>query len=135
MRVYNKSSRKYQHSEFNKDNKLVTIELLPKTDAEIPDEIAKKWLKTGEVVEYVKPEDAKAKQAELEEEIAKLKAENEKLKASQAKEDEPEDGEPKDGETLEALKEEATKLGIQFAPNIGADTLKARIEAKKAEQN
>lgn len=130
MRVYNKSSRKYQHSEFNKDNKLVTIELLPKTDAEIPDEIAKKWLKTGEVVEYVKPEDAKAKQAELEEEIAKLKAENEKLKASQAKEDEP-----KDGETLEALKEEATKLGIQFAPNIGADTLKARIEAKKAEQN
>lgn len=85
MRVYNKSSRKYQHSEFNEKNKLVTIELLPKTDAEIPDEIAKKWLKTGEVVEYVKPEDAKAKQAELEEEIAKLKAENEKLKASQAK--------------------------------------------------
>lgn len=135
MRVYNKSSRKYQHSEFNKDNKLVTIELLPKTDAEIPDEIAKKWLDTGEVVEYVKPEDAKAKQAELEEEIAKLKAENEKLKANQVKEDEPEDDEPKDGETLEALKEEATKLGIQFAPNIGADTLKARIEAKKAEQN
>lgn len=135
MRVYNKSSRKYQHSEFNEKNKLVTIELPPKTDAEIPDEIAKKWLATGEVVEYVKPEDAKAKQAELEEEIAKLKAENEKLKAKQAKEDEPEDGEPKDGETLEALKEEATKLGIQFAPNIGADTLKARIEAKKAEQN
>lgn len=135
MRVYNKSSRKYQHSEFDEKNKLVTIELPPKTDAEIPDEIAKKWLATGEVVEYVKPEDAKAKQAELEAEIAKLKAENEKLKASQAKEDKPEDGEPKDGETLEALKEEATKLGIQFAPNIGAATLKARIEAKKAEQN
>ncbi len=130
MRVYNKSSRKYQHSEFDKDNKLITIELPPKTDAEIPDKIAKKWLKTGEVIEYVKPEDAKAKQAELEEEIAKLKAGNEKLKANQAKEDEP-----KDGETLEALKEQATKLGIQFAPNIGADTLKARIEAKKAEQN
>ena len=130
MRVYNKSSRKYQHSEFNKENKLVTIELLPKTDAEIPDEIAEKWLKTGEVVEYVKPEDAKAKQAELEAEIAKLKAENEALKAEKSKDDKP-----KDGETLEALKEEATKLGIQFAPNIGADTLKARIEAKKAEQN
>ena len=130
MIVYNKSSRKYQHSEFNKENKLVTIELLPKTDAEIPDEIAEKWLKTGEVVEYVKPEDAKAKQAELEAEIAKLKAENEALKAEKSKDDKP-----KDGETLEALKEEATKLGIQFAPNIGADTLKARIEAKKAEQN
>ena len=130
MRVYNKSSRKYQHSEFNKENKLVTIELQPKTDAEIPDEIAEKWLKTGEVVEYVKPEDAKAKQAELEAEIAKLKAENEALKTEKSKDDKP-----KDGETLEALKEEATKLGIQFAPNIGADTLKARIEAKKAEQN
>lgn len=130
MRVYNKSSRKYQHSEFNKENKLVTIELPPKTNAEIPDEIAQKWLKTGEVVEYVKPEDAKAKQAELEAEIAKLKAENKALKAEKSKDDKP-----KDGETLEALKEEATKLGIQFAPNIGADTLKARIEAKQAEQN
>lgn len=135
MRLYNKSSRMYQHTYFDEKKVFHAINLLPKTDAEIPDEIAKKWLNTGEVVEYVKPEDAKAKQAELEEEIAKLKAENEKLKASQAKEDEPEDGEPKDGETLEALKEEATKLGIQFAPNIGADTLKARIEAKKAEQN
>ncbi len=85
MRVYNKSSRKYQHSEFNEKNKLVTIELLPKTDAEIPDEIAKKWLKTGEVVEYVKPEDAKAKQAELEDENAKLKAEIEKLKKQATK--------------------------------------------------
>ena len=85
MRVYNKSSRKYQHSEFNKDNKLITIELPPKTDAEIPDEIAKKWLKTKEVVEYVKPEDAKAKQAELEEENAKLKAEIEKLKKQATK--------------------------------------------------
>lgn len=130
MRLYNKSSRMYQHTYFDKKNKFHAINFMPKTDAEIPDKIAKKWLKTGEVIEYVKPEDAKAKQAELEEEIAKLKAENEKLKANQAKEDEP-----KDGETLEALKEQATKLGIQFAPNIGADTLKARIEAKKAEQN
>lgn len=135
MRLYNKSSRMYQHTYFDKKNKFHAINFMPKTDAEIPDDIAKAWLKTGEIVEYVKPEEAKAKQAELEEEIAKLKAENEKLKASQAKKVKPEDGEPKDGETLEALKEEATKLGIQFAPNIGADTLKARIEAKKAEQN
>lgn len=85
MRVYNKSSRKYQHSEFDKDNKLITIELPPKTDAEIPDEIAEKWLKTGEVVEYVKPEEAKAKEAALEEENAKLKAEIEKLKKQATK--------------------------------------------------
>lgn len=80
MRVYNKSSRTYQHSEMDKNNKLVVINLHPKTDAEIPDDIAKKWLKTGEVVEYVKPEEAKAKQAELEAENAKLKAEIEALK-------------------------------------------------------
>lgn len=84
MRVYNKSSRTYQHSEMDKNNKLVVINLHPKTNAEIPDDIAKKWLKTGEVVEYVKPEDAKAIQAELEAENAKLKAEIEALKKVKA---------------------------------------------------
>ena len=64
----------------DKNNKLIVINLLPKTDAEIPDNIAKLWLKTGEVVEYVKPEEAKAVQAKLEEENAKLKAELEALK-------------------------------------------------------
>lgn len=86
MRVYNKSSRMYQHSEMDKKNKLVVINLPPKTDAEIPDNIAKLWLKTGEVVEYVKPEEAKAVQAKLEEENAKLKAELEALKKAQPEE-------------------------------------------------
>ena len=86
MRVYNKSSRMYQHSEMDKNNKLVVINLPPKTDAEIPDNIAELWLKTGEVVEYVKPEEAKAKQAALEEENTKLKAELEKLKKAQPEE-------------------------------------------------
>ena len=52
----------------------------------MPDKIAKLWLKTGEVVEYVKPEEAKAKQAKLEEENAKLKAELEVLKKAQPEE-------------------------------------------------
>ncbi len=86
MRVYNKSSRMYQHSEMDKNNKLVVINLPPKADAEIPDNIAELWLKTGEVVEYVKPEEAKAAQAKLEEENAKLKAELEKLKKAQPEE-------------------------------------------------
>ena len=85
MRVYNKSSRMYQHTYFDKENKFHAINLMPKTDAEIPDDIAEKWLKTGEVVEYVKPEEAKAKEAALEEENAKLKAEIEKLKKQTAK--------------------------------------------------
>lgn len=81
MRVYNKSSRMYQHEQDGK-----TYCLNPKTDIEVPDKIAKLWLKTGEVVEYVKPEEAKAKQAALEEENAKLKAELEKLKKAQPEE-------------------------------------------------
>ena len=85
MRLYNKSSRIYQHTEMDENNKLIVINLKPKTDAEIPDNIAKLWLKTGEVVEYVKPAEAKAKQAELEEENAKLKAEIKKLKKQTAK--------------------------------------------------
>lgn len=86
MRVYNKSSRTYQHSEMDEKNELKIINLLPKTDAEVPDDIAKLWLKTGEVVEYVKPEEAKAKQAELEKENAKLKAELEALKKAKPEE-------------------------------------------------
>ena len=86
MRVYNKSSRMYQHTYFDKENKFHAINLMPKTDAEIPDDIAEKWLKTGEVVEYVKPEEAKAKEAALAEENAKLKAELEALKKAQPEE-------------------------------------------------
>ena len=70
----------------DKNNKLVTINLNPKTDAEIPDDIAVKWLRTGEVVEYVKPEEAKAKEAALVEENAKLKAELEALKKAKPEE-------------------------------------------------
>ena len=81
MRVYNKSSRMYQHEQDGK-----TYYLPPKTDIEVPDKIAKLWLKTGEVVEYVKPEEAKAKQAALEEENAKLKAELEALKKAKPEE-------------------------------------------------
>lgn len=86
MRVYNKSSRMYQHTYFDDKNVFHAINLRPKTDAEIPDNIAKLWLKTGEVVEYVKPEEAKAKQAALEEENAKLKAELEALKKAKPEE-------------------------------------------------
>ena len=81
MRVYNKSSRMYQHEHDGK-----TYCLPPKTDIEVPDKIAELWLKTGEVVEYVKPEEAKATQAKLEEENAKLKAELEALKKAQPEE-------------------------------------------------
>lgn len=133
MRVYNKSSRIYQHTYIDDKNVFHAINLNPKTDAEIPDNIAKAWLKTGEVVEYVKPEEAKAKEAALKEENEKLKAELEALKKAKPEEAKAQNPDAQ-SDDIEELKKEAEKLGIQFAPNIGAEKLKAKIEAKKAEQ-
>ena len=133
MRVYNKSSRIYQHTYIDDKNVFHAINLNPKTDAEIPDNIAKAWLKTGEVVEYVKPEEAKAKEAALKEENEKLKAELEALKKAKPEEAKAQNPDAQ-SDDIEELKKEAEKLGIQFAPNIGTEKLKAKIEAKKAEQ-
>lgn len=79
MRVQNKSRRAYQHGEYL---------IKPGKDLVVPDKIAKMWLATGDIIEYVDPAEAKKaaadaakKQAELEDENAKLKAELEKAKA------------------------------------------------------
>lgn len=81
MKVYNKSQRTYQHSILDKVSKEVTlINLLPGQSIDIDDKIAKQWIATGEVVEYVDPEAAKKEKAALEAEIAKLKAEKEEVK-------------------------------------------------------
>lgn len=125
MRVHNKSKRMYQHGEYN---------LPAGANIEISKEVAEIWLATGDVVEYVDPSEAKAKEAKaketqkaLEDENAKLKAEIEKLKAeAKAKEGGAE-------KSLDELKKEADKLGIEYAKNIGAKALKEKIEAKKAE--
>lgn len=85
MKLYNKSKRTYQHSYFDKDNKLVMVNLYPRQSAEIADDIAKKWLATGEVVEYVDPAEAKKEKAAAAEKQAELEAENAKLKAELAK--------------------------------------------------
>ena len=77
MKVQNKSKRAYQHGEFK---------LLPGSILEVSEEVAAIWLKTGEVVEYVAPAEAKA----IEAENAKLKAEIEELKKATEKESVPE---------------------------------------------
>lgn len=53
-----------------------TVKILAGEEAEIPDHIAELWLKTGKVV--------KVDDGAKEKEIARLKAENEKLKAEKA---------------------------------------------------
>lgn len=81
MKVYNKSQRTYQHSIVDDKTKEVSlISLLPGKSIEIDDKIAKQWIATGEVVEYVDPEAAKKEKAALEAEIAKLKAEKQEIK-------------------------------------------------------
>ncbi len=76
MRVYNKSKRMFQHT-----FKGETYNLKPKSNIVVPDEVAKIWLATGEVVEYVDPQEAKKAQEEAAKKQADLEAENEKLKA------------------------------------------------------
>ena len=88
--VKNNSRTTYYHSEKVKDakgkTKLKNYVLEALGIAEVPDYVAKIWFKTKNVVEYVKPEEAKAAQAKLEEENAKLKAELEALKKAQPEE-------------------------------------------------
>lgn len=81
MKLHNISNHPLQHSYLDEKMKLVSIEIKADEVKDIEEEIAKVWLKTGAVVEFVAPEDAKA----LNKEIEKLKAENAKLKVSKPK--------------------------------------------------
>lgn len=69
MKVYNKSGNGLSHSLKGK-----IYYIANDTIEEIPDDIANIWLKISGVTEYVAPED-----------LAKLKAENEALKAKAKK--------------------------------------------------
>lgn len=75
MRLENVSKRCYQHSVLDEKKRVVILNLMPGENKEIPDEVAKQWLKGGEVRIYVSPEEAKAKEEELKEENLKLKRE------------------------------------------------------------
>ncbi len=80
MKLENISRRTYQHSILNEKKGVEVIELKPKEVKDIPDEVGKKWLLTGEVREYIAPAEAKAKEAKAEAEKKALEAENEALK-------------------------------------------------------
>ena len=82
MKLHNKSKHTFQHSYFDDKMELVKVEIGVGEVKDIDDDIAKIWLKTGEVVEFVAPEEAKEEKDELLKEIEKLKAENKKLKDS-----------------------------------------------------
>lgn len=86
MKLHNKSKHPYQHSYLDDKNNLQSIVLNVGEVKEIPDNIAKIWIKMGEIVEFVAPEDAKATEKALLAQIEALKAENQKLKATKNKE-------------------------------------------------
>lgn len=83
--VKNNSRTTYYHSEKVKDSKgkikLKNYVVEALGIAEVPEAVAKIWFKTGNVVEYVAPEDARKAQEEAAKKQAELEAENEKLKA------------------------------------------------------
>ena len=81
MRIENISKRSFQHSAIDANKRVLVLTLNPGENKEIPDEIAEQWLKSGEVRQYVKPEDVKAKEEKLKAELVKLTTENEVLKA------------------------------------------------------
>lgn len=85
MLLENKSKRKYVHSYLDENAKLKIIVLEPNKHCEIPDDVAKSWLKSKEIKEYVNPEEARKAKKALEDENAKLKAELEKIKADETK--------------------------------------------------
>lgn len=72
VRVQNKSKRMYQHGIYN---------LPVGGNIEVPEDVAKIWLATGNIVEYISPAEAKKAEAKAAEEKAKLEAENDALKA------------------------------------------------------
>lgn len=109
MLLQNISKRKYVHSILNARRQSELLILNPGEHKEIPDEVAKQWLKTGEVIKYADPN-----------EVEKLKAELEALKA-----------EKKEEKSLDELKAEADELGISYAKNIGKAKLQEKIDEFK----
>lgn len=119
MKIKNISKRKYLHYlGKDKEGKNIFAVLLPKETKEIPDDVAQIWLKTGDIV--------KVDDGSKDKEIARLKAENEKLKAQQSEK-------TGDDSLKEELLEKCKKLGIRVTnPNTKIETLQKKIaEAEK----
>ena len=98
--LYNKSLRAYVHQQADENGKIITYRLNPSATISVPDNIADIWLKSNEIMEVGKEDKAK------DEEIARLKAENEKLKAEAEKtEEEPEEKPAKAKRTRKSKKD------------------------------
>lgn len=114
-KVYNKSERDYVHS-LQEGGKIVTYRLKPKSELLVPDEVAKIWLKSKEIMEIGNKDDEKDK------EIARLKAEL-------AKKEEKDEVQPM---SLEELRARAKELGIKGYAKAKYETLTNKIAEAEA---
>lgn len=78
MKVKNITKHRYCHAKLDENYKLQMLILKPNEVKDIPDEIAKSWIKNGGAVEYIEPKEAK----KLADENEALKKELEQLKQS-----------------------------------------------------
>lgn len=76
IKVKNNSNHTYSHDKYF---------LQPQGILDIPEKVAEIWYKTGEVVEFVEPKEAKAKEEKALKEKEALEKENADLKAKLAK--------------------------------------------------
>ena len=115
-KILNTSKRTYMHTIIEEGNP-VQYRAEPNQIVSVPDEVAELWLRSPEI--QAVDNGSEEKDAE----IARLKKELEEAKKKE--EINPE---------LEALKEEAKKLGVKgFATFKNIDSLKAKIEEAKKE--
>lgn len=89
MKLKNNSKRNYVHSYLDENANLTMLVLKPNEVKDIPDNVAKTWLKGRDVIEYVDPNQARIEKEKLEAENAKLKAELEAKKKEEKKETKP----------------------------------------------
>lgn len=82
MKLKNNSKRNYVHSYLDENANLTMLVLKPNEVKDIPDDVAKTWLKGRDIVEYVNPEDVRKKEEQLKKENAELKKALEEAKKS-----------------------------------------------------
>ena len=88
MKVKSNAKHNFCHARLDDNYKLEMLVLKPNEIKEVPDEVAKSWIKTGEVIEYIEPKDVKKVESEnkaLKDEIKKLKAQGQKQKSTRKK--------------------------------------------------
>lgn len=123
MKVQNKSKYAFQHTVLDRKKHVSLLVIAPGEIKDVPEDVAEVWLKTGVIVEYIAPAEAKAKEEELLKKIEQLEKENAALKG---------DNNNTCPLDIEALRKDADELGVKYNKNISAEKLLEKINEYKA---